>query len=71
MGFHTEHHDLPTVPWNRLPKLTRVAPEFYDKLATHSSYSRLLWSFVVEGSPAINARLVRIVEDARSGSVRT
>ena len=52
-------------------ELTRVAPEFYDKLATHSSYSRLLWSFVVEGSPAINARLVRIVEDARSGSVRT
>jgi sphingolipid 4-desaturase/C4-monooxygenase len=67
MGFHNEHHDLPTVPWNRLPKLTRIAPEFYDCLATHGSYTRLLWSFVVEGSPAINARLVRIIEDARSG----
>ena len=27
VGYHNEHHDLPGVPWNRLPKLKALAPE--------------------------------------------
>ena len=32
MGYHHEHHDFPGIPWNRLPRLKRLAPEFYDDL---------------------------------------
>eukprot|EP00756_Hemistasia_phaeocysticola_P000052 Hpha_TRINITY_DN10036_c0_g1::TRINITY_DN10036_c0_g1_i1::g.83947::m.83947 len=34
LTHHVEHHDFPGVPWNRLPRLTELAPEFYNKLAT-------------------------------------
>ncbi|MFO1090481.1 MAG: fatty acid desaturase [Hyphomicrobiales bacterium] len=69
MGYHNEHHDLPTVPWNKLPDLKRLAPEFYDPLRHHTSYTKLLWTFVMHGSPAITSRMVRLLEAARSGKV--
>ena len=44
MGYHNEHHDLPSIPWNNLPKLRAMAPEFYNNLKYHSSWSRLLFA---------------------------
>ena len=41
-----EHHDLATIPWNRLPELRRAAPEFYDELAVTRSYVGLALKFV-------------------------
>jgi sphingolipid delta-4 desaturase len=32
VGYHNEHHDFPSIPWNRLPNLKALAPEFYDNL---------------------------------------
>ena len=29
LNHHVEHHDFPNVPWHRLPKLRKLAPEFY------------------------------------------
>ena len=48
MGYHNEHHDLPSIPWNNLPKLRAMAPEFYDNLKYHSSWSRLLFQFIFD-----------------------
>ena len=45
-GLHTEHHDLKSIPWSRLPKLRKMAPEFYDELAITPSYAGLALSFV-------------------------
>ena len=44
-GLHTEHHDLASVPWNLLPELSRIAPEFYDDLVKTPSYSWLAYKF--------------------------
>src|SRR5579859_2367395 len=34
-GYHTEHHDFPSIPWNRLPRLRHMAPEWYDGVRSH------------------------------------
>src|SRR6478672_681713 len=48
-GLHVEHHDLMTIPWRRLPKLRRIAAEFYDNLETIPSYTWLALQFVFAG----------------------
>lgn len=45
-GLHTEHHDLAAVPWNLLPKLREIAPEYYDPLVKNKSYAGLALRFV-------------------------
>ncbi len=44
-GLHTEHHDLAAIPWSRLGKLRRMAPEFYDDLIQTKSYFLLALKF--------------------------
>jgi len=51
-GLHTEHHDLAGVPWNHLPKIRRIAPEFYDDLHEIKSYVGLAWLFHFGGKQA-------------------
>ena len=46
-GLHTEHHDLAAVPWNRLPAIRRIAPEFYDDLFQTKSYAGLALRFAL------------------------
>src|SRR5436190_14468242 len=41
VGFHNEHHDFPSIPWNKLPELKNAAPEYYDSLKSHNSWTRL------------------------------
>lgn len=43
VGYHVEHHDLPSVPWNKLRRLNQLAPELYEHLAFIPSWSALLW----------------------------
>ena len=45
-GLHTEHHDLAAVPWDKLPRLREIAPEYYDDLFITKSYSSLALQFV-------------------------
>lgn len=45
-GLHTEHHDIMGIPWFRLWKLRKLAPEFYDDLETIRSYTMLGLYFV-------------------------
>lgn len=46
-GLHVEHHDLAGIPWSRLPKIRRMAPAFYDNLATLPSFTGLALRFVL------------------------
>ncbi len=59
MGYHNEHHDLPSIPWNNLPKLKAMAPEFYDNLKFHSSWTRLLFQFIFDKRYTLFSRIER------------
>jgi sphingolipid 4-desaturase/C4-monooxygenase len=59
MGFHNEHHDFPIVAWNRLPHLYRMAPEFYQTLFAHQSYTRLIFKFIFDKKISAFSRWVR------------
>jgi sphingolipid delta-4 desaturase len=51
VGYHNEHHDFPYVPGSRLPQLKQLAPEFYDHLLAHHSWTRTIWQYIT--NPAI------------------
>jgi sphingolipid delta-4 desaturase len=59
VGYHNEHHDLPSVPWHRLPAVRNGAPEFYDSLFAHQSWSRLLVRFLVDRDLSLYSRVIR------------
>jgi sphingolipid delta-4 desaturase len=59
VGYHNEHHDIVTVPWSRLPAVRRAAPEFYDHLASYSSWTRLLLRFLTDRSLTLFKYVVR------------
>ena len=59
VGFHNEHHDFPWVPWNRLPEIKRIAPESYDSLTSHGSWTALLFRFLLSRDVSLWSRTVR------------
>jgi sphingolipid delta-4 desaturase len=63
VGYHNEHHDLMTVPWSRLPRLRAAAPEFYDGLYAHRSWTRLLFRFLFDRKLTLYSRVVRSHSD--------
>jgi sphingolipid delta-4 desaturase len=59
IGYHNEHHDFVGVPWSDLPKLKKVAPEYYEPLHQHPSYIKLIWSFITNTNFTLKSRVVR------------
>lgn len=59
VGYHNEHHDFPSVPWNRLPKVRSTAPEAYGSLHAHYSWTRLLFRFLFDQEISLFSRMVR------------
>ncbi len=59
MGYHNEHHDFANVPWNNLPKLRRLAPEFYDGLKHYRSWTGVLAKFIFDPAMSTYSRIVR------------
>jgi sphingolipid delta-4 desaturase len=62
VGYHNEHHDFPSIPWHNLPKLRRLAPEFYDTLRFHTSWTRLLLQFLFDRRYNLFSRVERTPE---------
>ena len=58
VGYHNEHHDLMRVPWTKLPALKRLAPELYEPLHFHRSWSALLWRFLTDPSITLYSRVI-------------
>ena len=59
VGYHNEHHDFPSVPWTNLRKIKETAPEFYDILVSHRSWTRLLFRFLLDPNLSLFSRMVR------------
>ena len=59
VGYHNEHHDLPSIPWNRLPDVKKAAPELYDTLEYHTSWTKLLLTFIFSREISLFNRMVR------------
>lgn len=62
VGYHNEHHDFPAIPWNKLPEVRRIAPEYYDSLKYHTSWSGLLLDFIFKPEYSLFSRVERIEE---------
>ena len=59
IGYHTEHHDIASIPWNRLPRLRAMAADFYDHRAAHSSWLRILLRFLFDRNDCLYRRMIR------------
>eukprot|EP01059_Diplonema_ambulator_P017619 TRINITY_DN2962_c0_g7_i1.p1 TRINITY_DN2962_c0_g7~~TRINITY_DN2962_c0_g7_i1.p1 ORF type:complete len:329 (+),score=91.46 TRINITY_DN2962_c0_g7_i1:124-1110(+) len=53
VGYHNEHHDFPNVAWSNLPKIRKIAPEYYDNLPQCPSWPGAIWEFII--SPKMSA----------------
>lgn len=59
VGFHNEHHDFPSIPWNKLPDLKKQAPEYYDSLKSHNSWTKLFFRFLFDRNITLYMRILR------------
>ena len=59
VGFHNEHHDFPSVPWNKLPQIRKQAPGFYNSLSYHTSWTKLFLRFLFDKELSLFSRIVR------------
>ncbi|HYS46020.1 MAG TPA: fatty acid desaturase [Rhizomicrobium sp.] len=59
VGYHNEHHDFPSIPWNRLPAIRSMAPEFYDTLIPSASWTKLWLSFICDPRYSLYSRVLR------------
>lgn len=59
IGYHNEHHDFPDIPWRRLPELKKIAPEYYETLKSHSSWTKLWLTFIFDKRYTLYQRVDR------------
>jgi sphingolipid delta-4 desaturase len=59
VGYHNEHHDFPSVPWNKLPEIKSTAPAYYDSLSSHKSWTKLFFRFLFDREISLYSRVIR------------
>lgn len=59
VGYHNEHHDFPSIPWNKLPALKKTASGYYDSLYAHTSWTKLFFRFLFDKNISLYSRILR------------
>jgi sphingolipid delta-4 desaturase len=59
VGYHNEHHDFPSIPWNKLPQVRAQASGYYDTLHYHTSWTKLFLRFLFDREISLWSRIVR------------
>ena len=59
VGYHNEHHDFSFVPWNNLPKIREIAPEYYNSIVYHESWTKLWLKFIFDKELSLFSRILR------------
>lgn len=59
VGYHNEHHDFPSIPWNKLPQIRKNAPGYYNSLYYHRSWFRLFFRFLFDQEISLFSRIIR------------
>jgi len=67
VGYHNEHHDFPSVPGSRLPLIKKIAPEYYDNLPYHDSWTKVIYEFITD--PRIGP-FSRVKRKARNSNIK-
>ncbi len=63
VGYHNEHHDFPYIPGSRLAELRRIAPEYYEGLLSHRSWTKTLWRFITRSDLGGYSRVKRTLRE--------
>jgi len=63
VGYHVEHHDFPRIPGSRLPLVRKIAPEFYDNLHYHTSWTKVIFDYIFTNGMSPFNRVKRTKQD--------
>jgi sphingolipid 4-desaturase/C4-monooxygenase len=69
VGYHVEHHDFPKISGFRLPRVTAIAPEYYQSQHPHYSWIKILKDFILEDSIGPKRRIIREMTELSSAGV--
>lgn len=64
VGYHNEHHDFPNIAWSNLPKVRKIAPEFYDHLPQCASWPGTILRYIFDDSISPYSRVKRVTKKA-------
>lgn len=67
VGYHNEHHDVPTCSFPMLPALRALAPELYETQPYHSSWVLVIWRYITDSRIGPFSRVKRAIGAGESG----